>query len=331
MHISVAASLGIAHVGAKLLSTPASCIRYSSRTPPRHTLQRVLKSSHARALTTQHRETSQSPTSRWQLKLWKHRGQREVHTLVPTKLTSRDYVDFSLKSQPFVKFINQSNTPGPDDTSNLPVRTGGFQLHAHAFQDARFPPNAAGFLYYHHPPFCPPLMGEVRLRVTSSSDPASFAAGSDLLTPLGLPWKIPLLYMALGKRYATLRTLLLHDDLVTPQHLETAAAVAETLRGTGRRRQNYVGTCRTSIIGSLRQAFIVRFGILNGALLIVGKDTVLRKHFREIGLIRVPVHSANRAERYSRYYPFRGTQSSLASLVQDGADSFVFRFSNLLL
>ena len=158
-------------------------------------------------------------------------------------------------------------------------------------------------------------MGEVRLRITSSSDPASFAAGSDLLTPLGLPWKIPLLYMALGKRYATLRTLLLQEDLVAPQHLETAAAVAETLRVTDHRRHDFVGKYRTSIVGSLRQAFIVRFGLFNGALLVVGKDIALRKHLYEIGAIRVPVHSTNGAARYSRYYPFLGTRSSLVSLI----------------
>lgn len=147
MHISLAASLGIAHAGATLLSAQASCIRYTPRTPPQDTLQRVLKSFHARALTTEHRETSQDPTSRWQSKLWKRRSQREVRTLDPTKLTPGDHVDFSWKSHPLIHFITQSNTAAPDSTSNLLVRTGGLQLGAYAFQDARFPPNTARFLY----------------------------------------------------------------------------------------------------------------------------------------------------------------------------------------
>ena len=35
-------------------------------------------------------------------------------------------------------------------------------------------------------------LGELRLRVTSSDDPASFESGSDLLRRDGLPWRRPL-------------------------------------------------------------------------------------------------------------------------------------------
>jgi hypothetical protein len=38
----------------------------------------------------------------------------------------------------------------------------------------------------------PRIAGELRLRVTSSSDPSSFESGSDLLRTDGLPWSRPL-------------------------------------------------------------------------------------------------------------------------------------------
>ena len=305
MYASVAVPLGVARAGA-LLSTPAPCFRYTPRILPQHTLWRVLKLSHARTLTTEHHETSQGPTPRGHLNLQRHYSHRKVRTLDPAKLTPNDYVDLGAKSRPSVQFITQSNTP--DSISGLLVDNCGFQLNTYVFQDARFPPNTAGFLYYHRPPFCPPLAGEIRFRITSSSDPASFAVGSDLFTPLGLPWKIPLLYMTISKLYATLRALLIQDGLVAPQLMETATAVAKTLKGTDHpRRCDHVGGNRSSIIGSLRQAFIFRFGRSNGIHLFVGKDSALRKQFTGFGGVPVRAGGTSGAARYS---PFQGIRFS---------------------
>ena len=330
MHSSVTGSLGVARARA-LLRIPASCFPYTPRILAQHTLWRVLKLSHARTLTTERHDTSQGPTPQEHLNLRRHRSHRKVRTLDPVKLTPNDYVDFRAKSWPRVNFVTQSNTL--DSTSNLLLPKGSLQLSAVALQDAKFPPNATGFLYYHRPPFCPPLAGEIRFRVTSSSDPAGFASGSDLLTALGLPWKIPLLYMAVSKLYTTMRALLLQDGLVTPQLLETASAAAKTLRSPDLpRHHDQVGVYKSSIIGSLRQAFAFRFGMYNGTLLVVGDDTALKKRLNGIGVIRVPADGTSGAARYNAYYPFLGTRFRPVFLIhQNDAYSFVFRFGHLLL
>ena len=51
-----------------------------------------------------------------------------------------------------------------------------------------YPPNTAAFLYYCSSPEKPRIAGELRLRVASSDDYASFESGSDLLTLDGRPW-----------------------------------------------------------------------------------------------------------------------------------------------
>ena len=55
-----------------------------------------------------------------------------------------------------------------------------------------FPPDTKAFLYYFRPPDRPLIAGELRLRVTSSDDPASFESGSDLLGINYRPWSRPL-------------------------------------------------------------------------------------------------------------------------------------------
>ena len=66
-----------------------------------------------------------------------------------------------------------------------------------------YPPDTNASLYYTAPSERPRISGEVRLRITSSDDPASFASGADLLR-LNIKWSRPLL--AISKPlYAKLR------------------------------------------------------------------------------------------------------------------------------
>ena len=53
---------------------------------------------------------------------------------------------------------------------------------------APYPPETTGFLYYFTSRERPRIAGELRLRVTSSDDPASFESGHDLLRLDGEPW-----------------------------------------------------------------------------------------------------------------------------------------------
>ena len=55
-----------------------------------------------------------------------------------------------------------------------------------------YPPDTKAFLYYVTPPDKPRIAGELRFRVASSDNPASFESGSDLLMLNGQPWWRPL-------------------------------------------------------------------------------------------------------------------------------------------
>ena len=80
-----------------------------------------------------------------------------------------------------------------------------------------YPPEANVFLYYFAPPERPPISGELRMRVTSSDDPASFQSGYDLLKPSGQPWIRPV--PVISKYYSSLYEQLREDKLVT-DHLD---------------------------------------------------------------------------------------------------------------
>ena len=67
----------------------------------------------------------------------------------------------------------------------------------------------------------PRIAGELRLRVTSSDDAASFESGSDLLRPNGQLWSRPLFH--LSKNYPTLYEKLREDGLI-PDDLDTSLA-----------------------------------------------------------------------------------------------------------
>jgi hypothetical protein len=120
-----------------------------------------------------------------------------------------------------------------------------------------FPEGTQGFLYYHLPKDgAPPTASELRFRVTPTNDPASFAQGSDLLHPNGLPWGIPLLAMVanLGavpaKKYQPIKALLIDTGLVTPDFLEMCATMVD---GTNRHLHR-----NSRIIHSLDQPFHIK-------------------------------------------------------------------------
>jgi hypothetical protein len=78
------------------------------------------------------------------------------------------------------------------------------------------PTKLEAFLYYFTSPEKPRIAGELRFRVTSSDDPASFESGSDLLKSNGQPWSRPLfvvsrLYIPLYEKLREER--LVPDDL----------------------------------------------------------------------------------------------------------------------
>lgn len=75
----------------------------------------------------------------------------------------------------------------------------------------KFPMNSRGFLYYYVPPGQSPIAGELRFRVTPTSNPASFDEGHNLTTLNGFYWRMQFHAMP-----EALRNLALRDQPITP-------------------------------------------------------------------------------------------------------------------
>jgi hypothetical protein len=84
---------------------------------------------------------------------------------------------------------------------------------------AAYPPDTKAFLYYYTSPEKPRMAGELRFRVASSDDPASFESGSDLMKTNGQAWSRPL--FVLSKLYLPLYEKL-REDLLVPDDLDVA-------------------------------------------------------------------------------------------------------------
>jgi hypothetical protein len=110
-----------------------------------------------------------------------------------------------------------------------------------------FPADTKGFLYYATPPGKPRIAGELRLRVVSSDDPASFASGSDLLLRNGQPWCRPL--HVLPKYYTVLYEKLREERLI-PDDLHAALlAIPKT----------FPSYSRSQFLYTLHDTFIIDF------------------------------------------------------------------------
>ncbi|TFK46193.1 hypothetical protein OE88DRAFT_1739652 [Heliocybe sulcata] len=138
-----------------------------------------------------------------------------LRTLNQTRLDAEDFVDLSGRVNKFVRFPVAPEQPG---LSMRYFGPGG--------NTVPFPPDAQGFLYWHLDPDAPPLSGQVRFRITTSSDPAIFPNGRDLQLPDGRTWNISLFDIARLSRYSGLRAYLISEKLVTAKVLYAALTIS---------------------------------------------------------------------------------------------------------
>lgn len=137
-----------------------------------------------------------------------------IRTLDPSRLTSSDFLDLSTKNS---TTLYVADLQGRVNTEYRPC-------NILSQRGTRFPSGVQGFLYYHHPPPDLPTAGEVRFRITSSNDPASWASGTDFMRTDGMPWSLPTLFLAQinhsklkghVRTYEGLWSLLQRDELVS--------------------------------------------------------------------------------------------------------------------
>jgi hypothetical protein len=127
-------------------------------------------------------------------------------------------------------------------------------------------PNSPAFLYYHLPPGLPEIAGELRLRLTSGSDPSSFDAGVDLISHEGI-WRLPLTSLANRAPFAGIRMQLLRDGLVTTDLLSTCERLWAELKTP--RIEN-----RSNMLHSIEQEFFICFTATAFTVTPVNRGTV---------------------------------------------------------
>jgi hypothetical protein len=135
------------------------------------------------------------------------------------------------------------------------------------------------------------IAGELRLRVTSSDDAASFESGSDLLQPDGRLWSRPLyaLFKFLSPLYEKLR-----EDRLIPDDLDTALAALPS------RTPKYH---RSHILYTLNDTFTVDFS-----------STTIFCAITEQGVQRLPFDNVFIDSRASsRVKPYTGAYTSHTS------------------
>ena len=131
-----------------------------------------------------------------------------------------------------------------------------------------YPPDTKAFLYYSISPEKPRIAGELRLRVTSSDDPASFESGSDLVRVDGRPWSRPLLF--LPNTHFPLYVKLREEGFV-PDDLDRALLTLRSKSNRGRLR-----------LYTLNDPFIIDFNIYSFNSLSITEKATKKMKFEKI-------------------------------------------------
>ena len=155
-----------------------------------------------------------------------------------------------------------------------------------------YPPDTKAFLYYFTSPEKTRLSGELRFRVASSDDPASFETGSDLMKINGQTWSRPLI--DLSKCYNPLYEKL-REELLVPDDLD--AVLSTFPRGSARVRHS-------QFLYTLNDAFIVNLTSYEKILIVVTEQGFKSLRLRVCSLFKETRDSA-------RLVPYTGESPSL--------------------
>ena len=158
----------------------------------------------------------------------KRSPQKFVVTLDPSKFAEQKQHRLHIGNlkcfQPHVVLHNQSTPVAPNLNDVHYDRS-----QCHKIPVSPYPPDTTAFIYYFTPPEKPRIAGELRLRVASNDDFASFERGSDLLKLNGQPWSRSL--CRVSKYYIPLYEKLREDGLV-PDDLDAVLSTFPPVKPT---------------------------------------------------------------------------------------------------
>ena len=195
-------------------------------------------------------------------------GPHDIVTLDPNKFTEKKQQclhignlqsftpRISLLKQSSPVFLSESMCLAYDEAH---ITRTGMPL----FRRLAYPPHTKAFLYYFMSPDKPRIAGELRLRVTSSDDAASFESGSDLLRQDGRPWRHPLYSVS---KLCPLLYEKLKEDQFIPDDLNTALATLPS--------KKYTSHYRNHFFYSLNDTFIVDFNTTRLTFFVVTEQGV---------------------------------------------------------
>ncbi|KAJ7130706.1 hypothetical protein C8R46DRAFT_1329646 [Mycena filopes] len=151
-----------------------------------------------------------------------------------------------------------------------------------------FPPQSAGFLYFHRNPDAAPLEGALRFRLTKNASPlpSSFETGQDLLLPTGLPWQL-ILPKLLQRPFTTIVEQLLAEKLLTATQISRCRSIFDTRRNVP----------PAFLLFRLRQEFPVDFSV----------DPWITSVAEELRSARLPVFSATTWPVKKHIWSFTGS------------------------
>ena len=161
-----------------------------------------------------------------------------------------------------------------------------------------------------------PLAGEIRFRLTSSKDPASFATGTDLLTNRGIPWRYALYKIVSRPSCRGFVALLLQDGLVSQRTLDLVAAAvsapSESSDAQGDEGHVAPSDARhptsltaTPVLSAFGQEFCLRYSNdFNFLGIFASPDTILSHRMRTVTTFGVALAGGKRVQ----YAPFKGNE-----------------------
>jgi hypothetical protein len=121
----------------------------------------------------------------------------------------------------------------------------------------------------HLPTGLPETACELRIRLTSGSDPTSFEDGTDLIQREGI-WFLPLVHLASNTRYAGICTQLLRDGLVTPEMLSICNRL-----WTGLKLTRVID--RLHVLHSIAQPFFINPAAMSFKVVPIGRGILGRR------------------------------------------------------
>jgi hypothetical protein len=179
------------------------------------------------------------------------KSDKPVVTLDPNKFAEKKQQCLHIGGlQAFHPYVTLRNRSGPLVSLSAPRLIYDMTTASGKRKLLNYPPDTKAFLYYSTPPNQPRIAGELRLRVTSSDDPASFHSGSDLLISNDRPWSRPL--HVVSKCYTPLYENM-RDDQLIPDDLHAILSTFPPLSPRYRRRQ---------LLYTINDTFIIDFSVV---------------------------------------------------------------------